>query len=121
MNRSGFTIIELLIAIVIIAALAVLSYTAYNGVRERAQTTKMKSDLALIHKAVKAAYVATSKTPLEITGDTYHSGGTGGPAAACINKVPTGTDLASLDKNNDCWRAYNDFLDKIGAASGVQI
>jgi prepilin-type N-terminal cleavage/methylation domain-containing protein len=35
-NHSGFTIVELLIVIVVIAILAALSVVAYNGIQNRA-------------------------------------------------------------------------------------
>lgn len=61
MRRSagGFTIVELLIVIVVIAILATISVVAYNGVRDRAQYTKALSDLTVINKAIstyKAQY-----------------------------------------------------------------
>lgn len=54
MNKttSGFTIVELLIVIVVIAVLAAISIVTYNGVQERAHMTKMKSDFAGIERAI---------------------------------------------------------------------
>lgn len=42
-NRSGFTIIELLIVIVVIAVLASIAFVAYRGIRERAVTAAYMS------------------------------------------------------------------------------
>lgn len=39
-TMSGFTIVELLIVIVVIAILATISIVAYNGIQQRAQNTK---------------------------------------------------------------------------------
>jgi prepilin-type N-terminal cleavage/methylation domain-containing protein len=39
-NSPGFTIVELLIVIIVIAILATLVITAYNGVQEKAENTK---------------------------------------------------------------------------------
>ena len=38
-RRSGFTIVEFLIVIVMIAILATISVVAYNGIQTRAKTT----------------------------------------------------------------------------------
>jgi prepilin-type N-terminal cleavage/methylation domain-containing protein len=53
-KRSGFTIVELLIVIVVIAILAAITLVAYNGIRERAQDTQIKSALAQAQKKVLA-------------------------------------------------------------------
>ena len=51
-QRRGFTIVELLIVIVVVAILAAISVVAYNGIQERARTTAVNSDLATIQKAM---------------------------------------------------------------------
>lgn len=44
-NVSGFTIVELLIVIVVIAILATISVVAYNGIQNRAYDSSVQSDL----------------------------------------------------------------------------
>ena len=44
-HRAGFTIVELLIVIVVIAILAALSIVAYTGIQNRALASALKSDL----------------------------------------------------------------------------
>ena len=48
--RSGFTIVELLIVIVVIAILAAITTVAYNGIRQRAENAKT---LAAVQTYVK--------------------------------------------------------------------
>ena len=52
-KRNGFTIVELLIVIVVIAILAAVSIVAYNGVQQRARDSNRKSDLSVIAKALQ--------------------------------------------------------------------
>lgn len=49
---QGFTIVELLIVIVVIAILAAISIVAFNGIQERARDSQRKSDVATIVKAL---------------------------------------------------------------------
>lgn len=51
-QQKGFTIVELLIVIVIIAILAAITVVAYNGIRERATDSMVKSDLAQAAKQI---------------------------------------------------------------------
>lgn len=55
-TTSGFTIVELLIVIVVIAILAAISVVAYTGVQARSRDSMRKSDLAEIKKALMLYY-----------------------------------------------------------------
>lgn len=50
---QGFTIVELLIVIVVIAILAAISVVAYNGIQQRATNAKTEQALASWLKAIK--------------------------------------------------------------------
>ena len=52
-RKTGFTIVELLIVIVVIAILASISIVAYNGIQSRARDTARKSDLSQLSNATK--------------------------------------------------------------------
>lgn len=51
-TNKGFTIVELLIVIVVIAILAAISIVAYNGIQVRARDAKRVNDIAVIKKQV---------------------------------------------------------------------
>lgn len=57
----GFTIVELLIVIVVIAILAAITIVAFNGVQQRARDAERASDVAAIAKAL-SAYIADGNT-----------------------------------------------------------
>lgn len=49
-TRTGFTIVELLIVVVVIAILAAITIVAYNGISKSAQISAVKSDLGQASK-----------------------------------------------------------------------
>ena len=51
-TSSGFTIVELLIVIVVIAILAAMTITAYSGMQRRSRDTIRKQDLQALAKAI---------------------------------------------------------------------
>lgn len=52
-RQPGFTIVELLIVIVVIAILAAIVIVAYNGVQSRANDSAVQSDLAAFGKRME--------------------------------------------------------------------
>lgn len=52
-NKSGFTIVELLIVIVVIAILAAITIVVFSGIRQRANDSQRKSDLSQVAKALR--------------------------------------------------------------------
>lgn len=53
-SKNGFTIVELLIVIVVIAILAAISFVTYNRIREMAYDAKVDTTLDQIEKLVKS-------------------------------------------------------------------
>lgn len=63
-SRSGFTLVELLIVIVVIAILAAISVVAYNGIQDRANDTRMRAGVAQIEKAIMMWHTETGQQPV---------------------------------------------------------
>ncbi|HEX6416163.1 MAG TPA: prepilin-type N-terminal cleavage/methylation domain-containing protein [Candidatus Saccharimonadales bacterium] len=53
-SLSGFTIVELLIVIVVIAILAAITVVAYNGIQNRANAASVSTSLKNIEKSLRA-------------------------------------------------------------------
>lgn len=56
-KQTGFTIVELLIVIVVIAILAAVTIVAYNGIRQRAITSQVQNAVSQANKSI-IAYAA---------------------------------------------------------------
>lgn len=61
--RAGFTIVELLIVIVVIAILAAITVVAFNGIQKRGKDSQRKSDIAAITKALELYYIDNDRYP----------------------------------------------------------
>ncbi len=77
-GSNGFTIVELLIVIIVIAILATISVVAYNGFKTRAQATAIASDLKATHKALSAYRQISGEDRWWIDTDPALSGSTAG-------------------------------------------
>lgn len=75
MNKSirGFTLVELLIAIVVIAILASVSVVAFNGIQQRARDAQRENDVKLIARALEMYYSENGHFPY-ITGSHFWTG-----------------------------------------------
>ncbi len=59
-KQKGFTIVELLIVIVVIAILAAITIVAYNGIQNRAKQSAAQSRLTQANKKIMTFYVTNS-------------------------------------------------------------
>ncbi len=66
-TTSGFTLVELLIVIVVIAILATISIVAYNGIQSRANTASADSSLAQAAKKLALYQVENGAYPTDLT------------------------------------------------------
>jgi prepilin-type N-terminal cleavage/methylation domain-containing protein len=105
-KTRGFTIVELLIVIVVIAILAAITIVAYNGIQERATNSKNVSEAVQVakllesYKAVNGAYPAT-------TAD-----------AVCVGD---GFKNYVGDSNGDCWDTVGSYYKSVDAAFNTSL
>lgn len=62
-NRNGFTIVELLIVIVVIAILTAIAIVSYNGITANAKESALKSDLSTAAKKLGLEKVESGSYP----------------------------------------------------------
>jgi len=61
--RGGFTIVELIVAIVVIGLLSSIVLNSISGAQNRARIAKVESELALVDRAILAMSIDTAKWP----------------------------------------------------------
>lgn len=62
-KQSGFTIVELLIVVVVIAILAAITIVAYNGIQTRANVSATQGNATILQKKLEAYNSVMSKYP----------------------------------------------------------
>lgn len=65
--KKGFSLVELLVVITIIAILSVVAYSAVGGQTIKAKDSKRKQDLNTMQSALEIYYVEYSKYPSSLT------------------------------------------------------
>jgi len=88
--KKGFTIVELLIVIVVIAILAAISVVAYNGLQQRSTNSQIVSEANQAVKLLKAYYAINNTYPAI----------TNGANSVCVGE---GFTNYTGDSNGDCW------------------
>lgn len=63
MSRQGFTIVELLIVVVVIAILAAITIVSYNGIQDRAYNAKVVAAVDAYTKAVRLYNIQNGRFP----------------------------------------------------------
>lgn len=62
-RENGFTIVELLIVVVVIAILAAITMVAYNGIQNRAHDTAVANDLSAMAKKIQVFNTENGRYP----------------------------------------------------------
>jgi prepilin-type N-terminal cleavage/methylation domain-containing protein len=126
-NRGGFTLVEIMIVVAIIALLAAIAVPNFLRARKRSQATRILEDLRMIDSALDQYAIETNKTTgaaanwtdikayLKVGSTLYNSTGTdllGNSFGAAftvdtIPKVPTATFESLSDvAPNDFWSPF---------------
>jgi len=113
-NRSGFTLVEIMIVVAIIALLAAIAVPGFIRARKRSQATRILEDLRLIDAAIDQYAVETNKkggstvawddiksylkpnsqlyaNGTSVLGQDYKAGTSGAWTVDATIKTPTGT------------------------------
>jgi prepilin-type N-terminal cleavage/methylation domain-containing protein len=130
-RQRGFTIVELLIVVVIIAILATITIVAYNGVQQRAIAASIQSDLDNASKKLKLFQVDNSAYP------TANDCSTTPIAGSICLKAAVGTTYTAFQVSNSpassqsfcltamqngvSYRITNDSIPTAGSCSGVML
>ena len=67
MTKKGFTLVELMIVITIIAILATIAVVSFTRVQKQARDTKRKEDMRSIITALQAYYTEKTTYPVSVT------------------------------------------------------
>lgn len=84
-KHKGFTIVELLIVVVVIAILAAITVVAYNGISQRSKDSALQSEVASAARAVEAFRAGSS---MEMYPDSLEQAGVRSSASATLGYVP---------------------------------
>jgi prepilin-type N-terminal cleavage/methylation domain-containing protein len=123
--KLGFTIVELLIVIVVIAILAAISIVAYNGIQQRAANSQSLSVMNQWVKAFEVYRANTGDIPVIASGDKYCLGtGFPGSPGKCRAYQATGANTYNEADNAALmamFTAQNISIPGIGKAVGAQV
>ena len=104
-NKQGFTIVELLIVVVVIAILATITVVAFNGIQNRAHDTAVQADLKNFGTQAGRSHAENG---------TY-------PVAATTSSIPVGIDSVKASKNSYDGASNNFYYCVKTAADGFSI
>ena len=124
-RRGGFTLVEIMIVVAIIALLAAIAVPGFLRARKRSQASRILNDLRLIDSAVDQYAIETNKTSGSVVGTAdwtnylkrntalYNTGqdlfgnGYGSQTVDALPKVPTTTKTALSDvADTSFWSPY---------------
>lgn len=115
-KNRGFTLVELLIVIVIIAILTVISLVAYNGIQNQARKTTAESAAKSLADKVQLYYTDNGAYPTatEVTGAMSAAGNVNEPWHIDTNAIKIGTPAQTADPNTVSYQRCNDNGARVG-------
>ena len=127
-KSEGFTIVELLIVIVVIAILAAISVVAYNGLQQRARDSDRRQSVSTLKKALELYKIDNGGYPQCGSGThTAGTGGSGGTIEDCLKPQLVPKYIAKLPNDplytGVSWSYYQFYYNvgyrKTGATTAV--
>ena len=125
-KRGGFTLVEIMIVVAIIALLAAIAVPGFLRARKRSQASKVLNDLRMIDSAMDQYAIETAKksgdpiavtdwtnyvkkdTVLYATGQDLFGQDYGAQTVDTLPKVPASTKTALSDVTDDAfWSPFN--------------
>jgi len=125
-KRGGFTLVEIMIVVAIIALLAAIAVPGFLRARKRSQASKVLNDLRMIDSAMDQYAIETAKksgdpiavtdwtnyvkkdTVLYATGQDLFGADYGAQTVDTLPKVPASTKTALSDVTDDAfWSPFN--------------
>ena len=107
--KAGFTLIELVVVIAVIAILMTISVVSYNGLRNRGIATSLKADLNAASKSMGHGFVGStnSQFPTTLPSDVVPTKGNvlqltavaDNKKSYCINAYGPNNQVASIDSD----------------------
>lgn len=97
MKRNGFTLIEILVVIAIIASIIAISIPNFLSARQRASDTKKKEEMAQLKTALRLYYNDFNNYPGGATGSVMNGCGTNGDEACGSSCSPAFATGATCD------------------------
>lgn len=121
-RRMGYTLVEMLFVIVVLAVLVTISVIGYNGSQDRARQGVIQSDLRTLVEAIEIGRIKTGKTLYGITGSWWTGHYCMFQYSNPNLQIPDGTDFSQQNSmTQQCWNDYESALQKISAASGTDV
>jgi len=97
MKRNGFTLIEILVVIAIIASIIAIAIPNYLSARQRASDVKKKSEMAELKTALRLYYNDFNSYPGGTTGMVMNGCGTNGDQSCATTCTPGFATGAACD------------------------
>ncbi len=115
--RSGFTIVELLIVVVVIAILAAITIVAYNGIQNQAHDSSIQSDLAnngkqLMRYQAERGALPTALTSVDIRASRGSYLTSRNNMYFCINTTTGRFALSSISKSGQGYQNVDGTISK---------
>ena len=124
--QRGFTIVELLIVIVVIAILAAITVVAFNGVQNRANDSAVQADLTNFAKLIEFQKAENGTYPATLTasmGFKFSKGSYGQDTQSrnvryCYNSANDSYVLMTSSKSGNYFKVQNSVVQSTAATYG---